>query len=759
MASVSNPDYEEGKLALKEGDYAAAIAHFQGICEVELDENLIALAQQGLILAYCESGEPERAITLCHSLTEIPDPKISAWASRTLVDLNNRLSQAKASGSPIKLKPPEEVPNAQLPVNVASPSQYRPSVFTPGRQWRNGERAKNWKPMKRLKRYRLWGVEIVCGVAFFFVLRWLVELVMATINNILNWLPWIRPLQLLYYDPTDFLLITLAIFAIGSPWFLDFLLKKFHGWQPFPITKLASQYPEVAKTLQRYCRKKKIKIPKLGILPTDIPLALSYGNLSRNARIVVSQGLLEQLESQEIEAIYGHELGHILYWDFLPMSVAMLVIQIPYILYWQISQWGEQAKDKFSSAPYWPIIKGLVTIFVALFYSIYWLLRFPLLWFSRRRVYYSDRAASEITGNPNALSRGLLKIAMGMAKSIEKKGYTTWLLEGFDLMMPMGYKQGIGVGSFPDHTPLELVLAWECTNPYRHWLALTNSHALTGDRLYLLGRYAYFWKLQPELDLPTLTPPPKNNAALFEKIKNSYRALPILQSAFIAGTLFGLLFRAILWVIGKVSDWLNISQLIWLHNAQFFLDACILFSFSIFTILLVNNYFPNIRISPTRKEPRLQDLVTDSEALPPDSQGIEISGKLLGREGFSNSLSQDLVLATSTGLIKLHFFSKLGPLGNLLPLDIAQHNSGKVILPMLHFNSWRCLLVKYPWELVNENVTVTGWFRRGSTPWIDVDVIKTKEGKMIRSGYPVWVTILLVVAALWGAYAIWQVGI
>ncbi|MGB7521616.1 MAG: hypothetical protein WA896_18460, partial [Spirulinaceae cyanobacterium] len=97
MASVSNPDYEAGKLALNEKDYATAIAHFQGICEVELDENLIALAQQGLILAYCESGEPQKAINLCHGLTEIRDPKISSWASRTLVDLNNRFSQAKAA--------------------------------------------------------------------------------------------------------------------------------------------------------------------------------------------------------------------------------------------------------------------------------------------------------------------------------------------------------------------------------------------------------------------------------------------------------------------------------------------------------------------------------------------------------------------------------------------------------------------------------------------------------------------------------------
>jgi len=36
-----------------------------------------------------------------------------------------------------------------------------------------------------------------------------------------------------------------------------------------------------------------------------------------------------------------------------------------------------------------------------------------------------------------------------------------------------------------------------------------------------------------------------------------------------------------------------------------------------------------------------------------------------------------------------------------------------------------------------------------------VDVLRS-GGRQTRSGYPVWVTVLAIAAALWGAWVIWQ---
>ena len=74
-----------------------------------------------------------------------------------------------------------------------------------------------------------------------------------------------------------------------------------------------------------------------------------------------------------------------------------------------------------------------MTIVASLVYGLWGLLTGTGLWLSRLRLYYSDRVASEITGNPNALIRALLKISIGIAADIQKEEHTSWQLESLNL--------------------------------------------------------------------------------------------------------------------------------------------------------------------------------------------------------------------------------------------------------------------------------------------------------------------------------------
>jgi hypothetical protein len=338
----------------------------------------------------------------------------------------------------------------------------------------------------------------------------------------------------------------------------------------------------------------------------------------------------------------------------------------------------------------------------------------------------------ETTGNPNGMIRALGKMALGITEDIQTYRSTSSLLESFDLLLPVGYRQAVILGSCSPQTPFETVLTWDCTNPYRDFLIVTASHPLMGERFSIFSRLAQYWKLDPELNLPAIAPPIRNNAQRFSKLINSYKALPLLQTALISGLLLGIFLRSFLWALGKIGDWLNIWQLIWMHNANPFLNACILAAFSISVFLLINGYFPDIKPPHLQNEPNLGLVFANPETLPPDSQPMQLNGKLLGRHGLFNWLGQDLILQTSTGLVKLYFWSFLGPIGNLLPLSPR------------------------PSDLVDQQVTVTGWFRRGVSPWIDVETLSTQEGKVSKANYPIWLTILALVAAVWGAYLIWE---
>jgi Zn-dependent protease with chaperone function len=291
-------------------------------------------------------------------------------------------------------------------------------------------------------------VEIATAIALFWVLRFVVQFMMGTTNTILVQLPFLEPIQLFYNDPTPALWVFLAILLILSPWLIDGLLKWFHGLEPLPLTQLATRSPEAAQVVQRFCRQRRLPVPKLGILPTDAPVALSYGNLPRTARIVVSEGLLSQLADDEIATIYASQLGHIVHRDFVLMSLGLLITQLPYTIYWQVAQWGEGLADwierKLPSYRRFlpPLLLGITGAIACVSYGIYWLLRLPLLWFSRSRLYYSDRLAVETTGNPNGMTRALLKMALGITEDIQTLGKTRGLLESFELLLPVGYQAG-----------------------------------------------------------------------------------------------------------------------------------------------------------------------------------------------------------------------------------------------------------------------------------------------------------------------------
>ena len=304
--------------------------------------------------------------------------------------------------------------------------------------------------------------------------------------------------------------------------------------------------------------------------------------------------------------------------------------------------------------------------------------------------------------------------------------------------LPLGHRQGTSLGSIPNPTPWEEVLTWDCHNPYRRWMTINNSHPPTGDRLYLLCAYAKFWKLLPELDLTLRGKSPSKQASQ----SNPSERLPFdLQRLFLQGAPFfglpiGLAIGYAIWLVGAIAGTLGFWQLEWLWGDTWILMGCLPIGISLGIIIRSDRAFPEISPGSVPADPALPDLLATPSTLPIDSQPISISGKLLGRCGISNLLAQDLILDLPTGLVKLHCFSPLGLLGyfspgQARPLDI----------------------------IIGQTVAAVGWFRRGATPWLDVETLAAKEGKeVVKSDHRLWSTILAILAAIWGAYLVSRGG-
>lgn len=716
MPSHTESALEAGLAALKQGNYQSAIAQLEPIASNQGKGTASLQAKVGLVMAYARCGELKKAIALCQTLTESQNPQVKEWANVALTHLtkkrkNPQKSHVAADKSPTTTaKPHYSSPvgfqNQYVGHNglLNSPSYTQPKEF--GIYWRQGKRAKVWQPLKKPSLIPLRLLSAGTFMAVFWILREILKFLMATINITLVRLPYLEPLQLLYRDPSRLVLAILFIAIAASPWLLDWLLAYFYGQKELSKDILPNYSRETPRVLHRYCQQRHWPSPQLRILPIAAPIAFTYGNLPRNARIVVSQGLLEQLADDEIATIYAAQLGQITHKDFVIMSLVQLITLPIYQLYQQVAVWA----DKLSKGVFhWPFTIGCSVV-----YGLWCVINGTALLYSRLRPYHSDRLAAEITGNPNALIRALLKISIGIAADIQREEQTTGQLESLNLFLPVSYQQSISLGSIAGHLTFESLLMWDNVNPYRRWLTINNTHPLIGDRIRNLCQIAQHWHIDPEVHLAS-------QQSLSEQTLQVTHQSFLRQTAPFLGLPLGFVFAGLLWLAWQTAFAFKFVNLKWIYEDWSFVMGCLLIGFSIGIVIRMNSFFPNIKQNSVKTDQQLPHLLTNPSSLPIDSVPVQFVGKLLGRQGMSNFLSQDLILQSSTGLVKLHHVSWLGQ-----PIN--------------------------PQDLVGRQIIVTGWFRRGATPWIDIQTIQTQSGKSIHSPHPIWSTILAVAAQAWGAY-------
>jgi Zn-dependent protease with chaperone function len=609
--------------------------------------------------------------------------------------------------------------------------------------WQNAGRAKGWKKLKTAKLNRLRIELAITAIALVWFIPQYFKLIFRSINDLLSWLPWLNPIQLFYQDHTNTIFICLAVLFVALPWLTDLILKIFYGLEDLPQSYLLKKQPETQKLLRNYCQQQRLPVPSLKLLPISSPVIFTYGNLPRFARIAISQSLLDQLSEAEITTLYARELAHIQQRDFIVLSWATLLLQIPYLIYWQATYWADKSLElpDYRWPPFIPsfLIKTLVfvtqilrvfaNIISSFAYGTYWLWRWPLYWVAKQRVNYSDRLSANLTGNPNALTRALLKITMAISHDVGQQKQTPPILESYDLLLPVGIQQSINIGSIMGQLSLSPIplLQWDISHPYRQWYLVNHTHPLLGDRLLTLTKYAEYWQLDTELNWQL--PAPSQKKVGFN-IKGWQHFL--LQGAPYFGLPIGLASALIFWLVGAILDYAGLWRLGWVFGDWQLLLGILLIGFSLGTFIRINHFFPEGAIGRSVNNPELDKLLADSQADPLDSQWVQVSGKLIGKPGMANWLGTDLILQTTTGLVKLHYISAIGPLRELCPKTTR------------------------PSDLIGKPVTVLGWWRKGATAWIDVETMKLKEGRTCYSSHPLFSTLVGCFTAIWGAYIIYR---
>jgi len=216
------------------------------------------------------------------------------------------------------------------------------------------------------------------------------------------------------------LAVLIVLFNFGQWLFAPYLIDAVYRVREIP----KSENPKLYEAVERLSQKSGIKTPKLMLARIPLPNAFAYGSPIAGTRVAVTEGLLKTLDSGEVEAVIGHELGHLKHRD---VQIMMFVSILPALFYYigYSMMWSSMFSRREDQGGASAALIGMACI------AIYWILQMFTLYLSRIREYYADRhSATIVEDGPEKLSEGLAKIVYA-SRRLKKIAPQTTMLNAF----------------------------------------------------------------------------------------------------------------------------------------------------------------------------------------------------------------------------------------------------------------------------------------------------------------------------------------
>ena len=229
--------------------------------------------------------------------------------------------------------------------------------------------------------------------------------------------------------------------AFGMALFVNFIAYWFSDRIVLAMYRAKkSENRQLIATVEKLAKNAGIPAPEVYEVQARVPNAFATGRDPGHAALAVTSGLLEALNSSEVEGVLAHEMAHIKNRDVLVSTMAAVIAgAISYLA--QLAWWGVFAGDERNN--------GTLVLLPLLILA-------PLaatlihLAISRGREFGADYTGAYISGNPKALASALEKIS-GIANSHPVRGNAAtahmWIVNPFSA-------EGL-IGLFSTHPPIE----------------------------------------------------------------------------------------------------------------------------------------------------------------------------------------------------------------------------------------------------------------------------------------------------------------
>lgn len=244
-------------------------------------------------------------------------------------------------------------------------------------------------------------------------------------------------------------IIIIASGMILAQWYFS---DKIVMWSSGAKLVSKEQYPQLHELIERIVARNNLPKPRIAVMNKNMPNAFATGRGQKSSVVVVTTGLLDILDTEELEGVVAHELTHIRNRDALVLTLASLFSTVA----WYLMQFGFYGGLYGGGGGYGGRDRnsGGAMLIILLVAMLTWVVSFLIIRaISRYREFAADRGSAQMTGKPVKLANALMKIS-GTMRRIPTKDLRE--VEGLNAFFIVPALSGSTIGNlFSTHPPVE----------------------------------------------------------------------------------------------------------------------------------------------------------------------------------------------------------------------------------------------------------------------------------------------------------------
>jgi heat shock protein HtpX len=244
----------------------------------------------------------------------------------------------------------------------------------------------------------------------------------------------------------DGLLVFAAVFGFGGA-IISLLMSKWSAKRMMGVRIIEQPRDAVetwlVETVRRQAREAGIGMPEVGIFDSPDPNAFATGANKNKALVAVSTGLLQRMKREEVEAVLGHEVGHVANGDMVTLTLIQGVVNT-FVIFLARIIGGFVDRAIFKNEEGRGIGYFAVVLVTELLLGI--LASIIVMWFSRQREFRADVAGARLASPRHMIG------ALEALKRVHQPEALPQQMAAF------GINGGIGSGLkklFMSHPPLD----------------------------------------------------------------------------------------------------------------------------------------------------------------------------------------------------------------------------------------------------------------------------------------------------------------